>query len=782
MHTVLIIGGVSYDATARVANRMHFDGLSRDLRGGYDTVAFSVWGGALDAAPTWAMGTAVSATIDRGAGPVVKFRGEITDLQPGEGPHGWHRAYSCSGLKYQADRIPVTAPDLTGNFVLNRVPTDPFYASADAGLTVGQIFTRALTIPATAVALDAYGIGGYTGLPSAPVLPAATVADLALLTVVPPTPVSLAGESLLNTLDQVLSRYMPKFVFELRPDGIIRCRDTTDLAAFVPRTLTLPSTSGMGDRGVAWPRIRCSSARCATRVLVRGGPMTAVQLLSTADGTLIKAWSAADETAWTYYDFTTPKDAEDDGNVVSITGNSATIHSAHATTTWAANFWSGRQAILYLIDTVATGINVGEHRRVTANDALSGGGNCTVSWDASQPLASNGYNKYRLVGQAGSHLDVGRLFSVREPSTGATALNTYIGAHLQVESPIPIPWANRDKAVQIQAPTAIVVGGVVSTETPVGVEVQPGSGQFRLTQPDASILGQPAQLNKGYPTTTAGGKPTDVRILALYSRGVLQAAAPADVAGVAQYQGTAFTAHNMQVTKTIDVPAYLDQWSQPSMATLAQQHLDALKDVVFEGSGSFYGDPGFDFLEFNYSLNYAIAGTTSPWSSINAPCRGVTLEWPQATGYQWRVTYDFTTARRPFSGDDLYLHPSYTGESVIGQMPGLPGLAAMAGTGPGDITMPVGQDQGDVDYSAGWAGSRRRERAAADPGLMIRPEADSDRRRREAEQAERRPADRSEADAARAAREAAGRRGREDVAARTAARQEAEQQERHDIE
>jgi hypothetical protein len=77
-------------------------------------------------------------------------------------------------------------------------------------------------------------------------------------------------------------------------------------------------------------------------------------------------------------------------------------------------------------------------------------------------------------------------------------------------------------------------------------------------------------------------------------------------------------------------------------------------------------------------LNYAIAGTTSPWSAINAPVRSVTIAWPGGSGSRHRVSFGFTTQRRPFSGDDLYLHPSFTGASIIGQMQGL-GLEGFAG-------------------------------------------------------------------------------------------------------
>jgi hypothetical protein len=699
MLTVLTIGGTPYDATARIAARLHLDALTRTLQG-YDELAFSVQGGS--PAPTWALGTAVSATVDIGAGAVLKFKGEITDRSWGAGPHGWALGYSCQGLKYQTDRVSITAPDLTGNYVLNRSTDDPYYATADAGLTLGAIFKRVLEIPATATALSALGIQYATLSP--PTLHATTVADLALLTVVPPQPVQLGGECVFNQLDQILGRWMPKYVLEVPPSGIVRCKDTTDPAVFVPRTLTLPSTTGLGTPGACWPRIRSSTARCATRVVIRGGPIAAVQLLSTADGTLAKAWSGTDETAWRLYDFEQPKDAKDAGTITSHTSTSALVVSSDATKTSAVNFWAGRQAVIYLTNPVASGIAVTEFRRVTTNTAQAAGGSFTISWDASQPLDSTGYTKWRIVGSGGGKVDVGRLFNVREPTGPQLALNTYVGAHLIVKSPIPLPWANNSKSVNVQYATALIVSGTVTTETPLGVEALPGSGQYRLVQPDCTATGSRADLEaNGYPTTTAKGKPTDVQVLAIYARGINQAVVPPDVSGVPQYQGTAYTVDGLQVTRTIDVPAYVDQWDAVGMAALGQQHLDAIKDTVYDGSGDLIVEPTWDVLEFNYALNYAIAGTTSPWSAMNAPVRSVTVAWPGGSGSRHKVSFGFTTQRRPFSGDDLYLHPSFTGASIIGQLQGLgtiggadygPGMEAFAGRDiAGSFQMPV--DQGE---------------------------------------------------------------------------------------
>lgn len=700
MITVLTIAGVDYAGTDRIEARIHFDGLERNLAGP-DGLEFSVQGGSC--VPDWPRGTAVSATIDfeDGGGPLLKFKGEITDIgsRPG-GPLGWTTGYTCQGLRYQTDRVSVTAPDLSGNYVLNRRPDDPYGVDADRGLTLGQMFTRVLAIQQTADALAAIGVQ-YSSL-SPPTLHADTVADFALLTVVPPQPENFGGEAIFTTLDQKLSRWMPKYVLEVPPGGIIRCKDTTSTSVFVPRTLTLPGPTGSGDPGVDLPAIRSSTARCATRVVLRGGPLTKVTLLSTANGTLEEAWTSGDESAWTLYDFTSPKDARSVGDVASVTGNTATVHPDDGTATWGSNFWSGRQANIYLYDTTIAGFTAYEFRRVTANAAHSAGVNSTISWDSSQPLPGTGYDRYEIIGGAGSKNDVGRLYNVRDPVTGDLGLDTDIGSHLVIRAPKPQKFANNSLSIDVFYAQAIVRAGTVPIEVPWGVEALPATGQFRLTRPAVLATGAPGDLNQGYPATVARGLPIDVRVYALYSTGALEAVVPPDVSGLPQYEGTAYTVDGFEQTQYIDIPAYADEWDVTSMTLLAQEHLDSVKDIVWEGSGDLRVEPDFDVLEFNYALNYAIDGAACPWGAINAPVRSVKITWPQGSGSRHLVTFGFSTQRRAFSGDDLYLHPAFGGGSALDGLYGGIGLEAFAGQSvAGSFQMPVGQDQGDFSFEPG---------------------------------------------------------------------------------
>lgn len=662
--STLTIGGTPYTASGRSAQRARVVSLSRSIDG-YDTLEFVQ--AARGATPLWSRGDAVTLDTDDGGGPVLRFSGVVTDIAWQQGPTGWALAYTAQSLRAQADNVPVSASDGTGTVVFNRTPNDQYYLSSEAGLDVGTILTRLLTVQATADALDAIGVGGYTSL-SPPTLPATTTTSFALLTVVPPSPCHFTGP-ILSLLTQFLERWHPKFVLELRPDGVLVAKDTTDPATFVPATVTLGSNSGVGTLGAHWPSVRSTTAACKTRVVIRGGPEVEAALLSTADGTLTRGWSGGEESAWTLYDFTQPKGFVSTGAITGITGNTATIDPTDALAAWVSNYWATAEADIEMRDSVAAGIAQSQRRRVTANSAVSAGGTGTVTWDSSWPVDSTSYDTYRLIGRATGNVDVGRLYLVREPHGGATGTSTYIGSHLVKRSPIAVRWANNEKTLELYFTTGSVEGGSVPTTVPADVEPVPSLGGFRFTQPTVTFHGNPTTLNSGWPADVAHGLPSDVQVLALYSRGALSVAVPADIAGVPQYEGTAFTVDGLEETAYIEVPSWIWKNDLAQMTTLAQEHLDAMKDIVFEGSQTYSVLPAWDFLSFGTSLNIAISGLASPWSAMNAPIRSVRLDWPGAgAGTTHRVTVQFSTRRKAFTADELYVPVAFAHGSPLSQI------------------------------------------------------------------------------------------------------------------
>jgi hypothetical protein len=668
--SIVTIDGTSYTASQRAAASILPTGLQRSLDGGYDN--FTFWEIPTAPFPSFVTGLPVSLTVDigDGNGAVTRFSGMIVDCQSEHGPYGWGHAYTCQGLKYLADRVPVTAVDGTGTQTYNRSPLDEYYAASDAGLDLGTIIERVLTIPATAQALNAHGIGGYTGLPSAPVLPAATMADLALLTVVPPRPVILQGEGVFNCLDQEVQQWMPKFFSEIEPDGTIRFKDSTDTTTHFPaRTITCPSASAAGDP-VTTPRVQRSTQNCATRLILRGGPQVEVAILSLVDGTLAEVFTSTDKTNWNLTYFTAPKGATDYGTVTATTSTSATLTSHDNTVTWASNFWSGKNAVITLIDSLATGISQFESRLVTSNDALSAGGSSTVNWDSTWPVTSTSYDKYRITGGSGGLNDCWRTYTPREPATGNTGLNTYVGAHLVTRSAHAVEVANADQTFHAYYTTAIVKGGSLGQEMPLGLQAVPSEGIFRFTQPTVTVFGQASKLNTASPTTAADGLPTDVIVYALYSRGPLSVVVPADVAGIPQYEGTAYTEDGLERTIYLDFPQWLWVNDTTSFTALAQQVLDTRSNAEVDLDIGWYITPGgavpaWDFLSFGYSLNVAIAGQTSPWSALNAPVRTIGIRWDWTGQATQSLALHASTRRRAFSGFDLYIHPEFAQGSPL---------------------------------------------------------------------------------------------------------------------
>ena len=102
-----------------------------------------------------------------------------------------------------------------------------------------------------------------------------------------------------------------KFYQEIIPStGVIRYRDTTSTTVFVPKTFTLASDVGAADP-IGWPSVRRSTERCATRLIMRGGPDCAIAMLTLGDGTLAEVFTSGQKTSWNLTYFTKPQGAAD---------------------------------------------------------------------------------------------------------------------------------------------------------------------------------------------------------------------------------------------------------------------------------------------------------------------------------------------------------------------------------------------------------------------------------------------------------------------------------------
>lgn len=250
------------------------------------------------------------------------FTGDVVSCVPGWTDRiGWGTKYQCLGLRNRGDWVPFT-DEQTGT------DTSPFNVQLDnqssdfllsrAGRTVGQILESVLTMTQNAGALDALGIGNYTTL-TPPTLPAITLADLALLTIIPPSSVYVAGERLLSAIESFCETWAPNTFFHVDPDGNLRFYN---LNAFPSRTLT------MGTDPIEPVALCRDVSQCFQQVEVRGQPYVIPILASTiaANGLLAERFAhdgltnAQAKVVWKPSDFTVPAQPGSSGR--------ATAHAA----------------------------------------------------------------------------------------------------------------------------------------------------------------------------------------------------------------------------------------------------------------------------------------------------------------------------------------------------------------------------------------------------------------------------------------------------------------------
>lgn len=713
MQTTLTIGLVAHDGPARAAAGI------RDLQFGWDLeqpwgLTFRVMRGCNADLP-FVPGVPVALATDDGSGPVLRFVGDLQRPESSVTDLGVAWSYTATDLKRRADYVALTGLDGSGTAAFNLAPDDPLYLYATAGQTVGDVVAAILQQEANAAALAAAGVGAYTGL-APPTLPAATLADLAALSVVPNGPVRLAGESILNLLEQFILHYHSQYCLYVLPDGTIRVRSIFGLT---PVAVALPASDGSGTgydddvpNGPRWPEYTgpdCTG--CFTAWEIRGLDIQTAYL-SQVDGTLKPAWSAADQSAWTIADFTQPRGAKDTGTASAVTSTSCTVASDQASAHWAADFWNGAAVggWVYLDNLAGAGIDLYEFRQITSCTALSAGGTATITWDPAMPLASTGYTRYRIVGLNTPRALVGRDFHTREPSRSPTPpgndldLNTFVGSHFYPRNPKGMPVANASRTFTVFYPYAFVqwspTGKWPYFEVPVNVQVNPKNGHITLAEPavvkSCGLAGTTNLLTSRYPASAAEGLYHDVQVVIPYNRGSVAARAPAS-----GYSGVAYTKYGIQRVFTQHRDEFTWAGDAPSMRALAAEHLATVRDPVVSGSLEWMELPtGFDALAPGFALSMGCSGATTPLDGLDLPVRGVSVRWHDEGPTLYSASLRFSNLRRPFEGDDQYIHPALSGNtfgtpdgSVFGEsMMGMAlDVAASTPRSPLSGAIPVGQ-------------------------------------------------------------------------------------------
>ena len=546
--------------------------------------------------------------------------------------------YLCLGLRWQANNIWITASDGTGSMVWNLPTTDPDYVAASSGKSIGDILKQILDQHSTQ--LTAIGITGYT------------LAELTALTVVPPEPVTASGR-LWDSLADILTQWMPNHAIWSDAAGLVHVNDTSALPS---TTLTLDTDP------VTLESITKDHSEAFTQVTLRGAANVQGAYLSLGEGTLAWDQLPADEATFTILDFYSPKGAADAGPVSSMTSTTLTLTSDDPTQTWGVNDLSTMGAYVWAFDPVAVGIGFSEQVTVTANTSLSAGGSMTITVDP--PFNNSGYTRFQLRGNRTVQALTWRKLKV---------VPTWVAQHLVKRFNHSFPWSPvNGLVVQTMTATGVVCWSSGHTppynEFPWPFEIVPydgvTDGYLILNEPAPKAYSSQATLQ----TPGASVGPDDLKVLVPYSLGPLSVTVPSS-GGVPYFDGSAYSVNGVQRTLYRDYPQWLDSRNTTDMTTLANEILKTVHDTVYEGSLTYHGK-ATAWLTLGKSLNIARYGGTTGWESIAAAVKSVTLQWPQSGADIWRTGLQFSSRRRPFSGDRLYLHPAFGSQGQLGGLGG----------------------------------------------------------------------------------------------------------------
>lgn len=572
---------------------------------GYSTLTIQRRGGPLQTLPDPWLGKPVALAI---AGTTY-FVGDVVDADPAYTELGWITTYQCRDLKARCDRVPLTDSNtLTDTAAFNLQADDPAVIDSRQGRTVGQMVTAVLTMAGNAAALDARGVGAYTSLSPTPVLPASTVADLALLTLIPPMGTYIQGEKLLTALEQFLGQWAPNHVLWIEPaTGAIR---VLDQRTFANHTLTL------GTDPIDVSPLRRSIADCFQRVVVRGAPIAERKVISLSDGGLAEDFgygavsNAAAKAAWTPQQALLDKSARSEGTCSCTDTLHIVVDPTDATQAWGANDWdqtaTGHRGVLDLYYSAGSGIGQYVSRRIVANGALAAGGTCTVQVDIALPAVN--YDHFKIYGVSNGLGLVWKKYLVVDPD---------VGAAMTTQLTYPAPWVGANGGVAVM--TSYPMGSVCwsSTGSPPYEEVP----AWFTIDPSTSHLYFIAATY-----VTAGNRvPSDVRALIAVNTGSLTAIYPPDSGG-AVYGGTSHTVEGLSETLTVTCLQWRDPANQTAMDAYAHDLHDSVKDTVVEGT-VVYDGLYLTALAPGQAVSIAGAGYTTGWEGLALPILEAELRW-----------------------------------------------------------------------------------------------------------------------------------------------------------
>lgn len=363
---------------------------------------------------------------------------------------------------------------------------------------------------------------------------------------------------------------------------------------------------------------------------------------------------------------------------------------------WSANYWdqtnSGRQATIVLRSESLTGLTQFVQARVVANTALAPGGTSDLTLDVT--LTSTAYTSYSLFGLGGGASVVYRRYRV----TNATLAK-------QLANYFPYPFAFRNSDGTAASMTSLPVGTVFYSpagtapyrQSGIGISVDPEAGVVYTSKPTCLVFSADG-------TTLV--PINDLRVFLPIHTGGLAVSWPADVAGVPQYSGTAYSALGIQRTKYISVNDWRDYSNSANMLLYAHENHDALCDTVTEGSIPYSGLLSAALLP-GHKLNITGSGYVTGLETMATPIISAELEYMDRGGAtHYKTTLTFSNRRAPYGG------AAFVRPSVQGQPFGAQHVMQMGG--------PIEGQDAMGNPMAGIAGETMSRMTAATSGGMAR--------------------------------------------------------------
>jgi hypothetical protein len=576
------------------------------------------------------------------------FSGAFRSRTLRRGDVGWILDYQAIGLSDLLDKFPIT--DATTSLDVspfNCSPEDLInYRPASAGRTIGQIITIVLTSLTNGANLTAYGLGGLTGPTGGVyVLPSATIADLAALSIIPPKPIYVSGEKFGGALVGFLSAVAPNVRMWVQPNGILRF---LDLTTFGPSVVTLT----MGSDPIEPTEISRDVSDCWQRIEIRGAPIAIMGVFKLSNGTLLEkfAWgtyttNAAAIAAWLPANFTGTASTQDQGTCTDSSTTTVVVTSSNASATWPSDYWdqtsTGVKGIANFYDTVNPGVTSIWTSPIVANTALTAGGTSTLTLAAPLPVLT--YNTYTLSGLTAGASQVWRHYQIADSTLWALVVQ---------QSTYPQAWVNGG-------------GGAVMISSAMGAVFYPSSG------PPYNMFPLPFQVDDSgniifvAPTyvTANNSVPADVWCAIPINTGPNVVYSPVNTGGppatTPAYAGDSHTIEGLADTLVVTIADWRDPGQTAQVQALANDWLKSVQDGVREGDVVYHGlYPAA--LTFGICLN--IAGKTDSggvdttgWEAAELPVIGFEVEFSQ--GADDYVTTLNCSSRRGHLSAEIFLKP-----------------------------------------------------------------------------------------------------------------------------